>query len=122
MRAVIALIFLCVAFPAPAQVRDDSQKEQLKAQVEDLEARLKDVEGRLARIEKNTKSMPALGAVALPIEKQRWRGLSKSMSREQVRQLLGEPLRVEGGAFEYWYYGRGSVTFYKNVVNSWREP
>jgi hypothetical protein len=52
-----------------------------------------------------------------------WRQLTRGMSRAQVRKLLGEPARIDGGPFENWYYSsRARVTFYNGAVDSWREP
>ncbi len=52
-----------------------------------------------------------------------WRQLKKSMSEEQVRALLGEPLKIDGGAFAFWQYRNGgTVTFYDDKVYSWEEP
>ncbi len=58
-----------------------------------------------------------------------WRRLRKGISREQVRECLGEPLKINGGDFETWYYGQtvsifgtSTVRFYNNVLDSWVEP
>ncbi len=58
-----------------------------------------------------------------------WRQITKGLSRDQVRSVLGEPRKIQGGDFEYWYYGSGSylgapssVTFYESKVDSWCEP
>ena len=52
-----------------------------------------------------------------------WRQLRKSMSEEQVRALLGEPLKVDGGTLAFWHYkSGGKVTFYQDRVDSWEEP
>lgn len=58
-----------------------------------------------------------------------WRQIAKGLSRDQVRSVLGEPRKIQGGDFEYWYYGSGSylgapssVTFYESKVDSWCEP
>jgi uncharacterized membrane protein YebE (DUF533 family) len=52
-----------------------------------------------------------------------WRQLKKSMSEEQVRVLLGEPVKIDGGAFAFWQYRNGgTVTFYDDKVYSWEEP
>ena len=58
-----------------------------------------------------------------------WRQISKGLTREQVRSILGEPRKIEGGSFESWFYGSGSymgapssVSFYLNGVYSWSEP
>lgn len=52
-----------------------------------------------------------------------WRQLKKNMSEEQVRALLGEPAKVDGGTFAFWHYrSGGSVTFYNDRLDSWTEP
>ena len=58
-----------------------------------------------------------------------WRQITKGLSRDQVRSVLGEPRKIEGGIFESWFYGGGSymgapssVSFYLNGVYSWAEP
>lgn len=52
-----------------------------------------------------------------------WRQLKKNMSEEQVRALLGEPAKVNGGTFAFWHYRNGgAVTFYNDKLDSWTEP
>jgi uncharacterized membrane protein YebE (DUF533 family) len=52
-----------------------------------------------------------------------WRQLKKNMSEEQVRALLGEPAKVDGGTFAFWHYRNGgTVTFYNDKLDSWTEP
>lgn len=57
----------------------------------------------------------------------RWRQLKLGMSKEEVRQLLGEPESVtESGAIKVWYYGtmrQGEVDFDESDnVSFWSEP
>lgn len=60
----------------------------------------------------------------LPPEVEKWRQLSKGMSREQVRSILGEPRRVEAisGYFEKWGYDRDPMTAYVTFGTSGRFP
>lgn len=52
-----------------------------------------------------------------------WRQLRKDMSQSDVRSLLGEPSRIQGGSFTFWNYSSGgAVTFYEGKVYSWNEP
>ena len=55
-----------------------------------------------------------------------WRQLRIGLSRQDVRSILGEPGRIEGGSFEYWYYGneryKSRVVFYNSYLRSWDEP
>lgn len=45
------------------------------------------------------------------------------MTTDEVRNLLGEPQSVDGGIFTTWKYPNdGTVYFYKEKVDRWREP
>lgn len=75
------------------------------------------------RIGQKTVSLPPTGLSS-------WRRITKDLSREQVRAILGEPRKIEGGIIEYWFYGQSdsfgapsSVEFgYNGTVIGWREP
>ena len=60
----------------------------------------------------------------VPPEVEKWRQLSKGMSRAQVRSILGEPRRVEAisGYFEKWGYDRDPMTAYVTFGTSGRFP
>ena len=60
----------------------------------------------------------------VPPEVEKWRQLSKGMSRAQVRAILGEPRRVEAisGYFEKWGYDRDPMTAYVTFGTSGRFP
>jgi outer membrane protein assembly factor BamE (lipoprotein component of BamABCDE complex) len=52
-----------------------------------------------------------------------WRKLTKDMSTSDVKKILGEPHRVDGGTFTHWYYqNHGGVIFYEGKVDRWMEP
>jgi hypothetical protein len=45
------------------------------------------------------------------------------MSMEDVRSLLGEPEKIDGGSVAFWYYPRsGEVMFVSGKLTSWKEP
>jgi hypothetical protein len=71
-------------------------------------------------------SEPQSTATTAPSAKDRsqWRKLRRRMSKDEVRNLLGEPDRISVSRFyESWYYGGGSVTFDgKGRVDLWSEP
>src|SRR6516164_1347022 len=56
-------------------------------------------------------------------DRSQWRKLQRRMSKDDVRKLLGEPMRVSVSKFsEVWDYAGGSVTFDgKGHVDSWSE-
>ncbi len=40
-----------------------------------------------------------------------------------MREILGEPKRIEGGFIEDWYYqNEGKVEFLQGGLNRWSEP
>lgn len=52
-----------------------------------------------------------------------WRQLSTVMTPGDIRRLLGEPIRINGGDIATWHYqNRGYVTFMNNRLYSWSEP
>lgn len=52
-----------------------------------------------------------------------WRKLHRKMSKDEVKNLLGDPETVSVSRFaEVWYYLRGSVTFNgKGHLDMWTE-
>jgi outer membrane protein assembly factor BamE (lipoprotein component of BamABCDE complex) len=55
-------------------------------------------------------------------------GLQKGMTKQQVRELMGEPKKIEaytmlGEDWLYGYQGSGEIHFSpKGVLESWKEP
>jgi hypothetical protein len=58
-----------------------------------------------------------------PKDKSQWRQLQRHMSKDDVRNRLGDPMRVSVSRFyELWYYPGGDVTFDgKGHLDSWSE-
>ena len=45
------------------------------------------------------------------------------MGYEEVKRLLGEPSRVDGGGLTVWYYPNSSQVMYMHdKLAEWREP
>jgi hypothetical protein len=55
-----------------------------------------------------------------------WRKLARGMSPDRVREILGEPGKIdEGSALTFWYWGYpagGEVRFSSGKVEGWSEP
>jgi len=55
-----------------------------------------------------------------------WRQITKGMTRQQIRALLGEPLKINATGLEEWYYSDDElgafVWFNSQGVCGWREP
>jgi hypothetical protein len=94
----------------------------------ETDRRISSLEARITKLEEATKSSPrkALPPIATGNWKdlQNWRRLRKGMSHSQVRALLGEPEKIEGGYFTIWYWGQMSANVYftDSGLYSWSEP
>jgi hypothetical protein len=52
-----------------------------------------------------------------------WRRLTTDMGYSDVRKLLGEPTRVDGGQLAHWHYPNGGQVFFTfGKVERWQEP
>ncbi len=56
-----------------------------------------------------------------------WRLLSVGYDYQEVRELLGEPVRIKKGGMEFWYYSdqglKGPyIKFLFRKVNDWQAP
>jgi outer membrane protein assembly factor BamE (lipoprotein component of BamABCDE complex) len=92
-----------------------------------LEKDVKALELRISKLESLLQSSQQSQGVELNDQRWRsisnWRRLSVGMSTNDVRQILGEPIRVSGGSIERWQYERrGEVVFLRGALDSWREP
>jgi cytoskeletal protein RodZ len=75
------------------------------------------------QLAKTSQSKPTANQQKQSSDLSSWRQLKKNMSEEQVRALLGEPTKVDGGTFAFWHYrSGGTVTFYNDRLDSWTEP
>ena len=52
-----------------------------------------------------------------------WQQLKTGLRPDEVRSILGEPGRVNGGDVAFWYYANGGmVTFMQDKLYGWVEP
>ena len=54
--------------------------------------------------------------------KANWRALRRGMTEVEVKALLGEPLKVQGGYITYWYYQNARVAIVNEKLDGWEEP
>lgn len=116
---VVSCLFLYLSVDLSCQTSEQIQK---------LEEKIKSLEKRIEILEKMINLKPSLPE---PNEtkwknKSNWRELKIGMDFDQVRKLLGEPFKISGGAFTYWYYDKREylayVVFYNGIIHSWKEP
>lgn len=100
---------------------DSDRITQLEKEVQDLKHRLTQLEAPPSS--STTRQKPVVASSGDWKILANWRSLKKGMSYEEVRALLGEPARIQGGDMTYWFYpSQSGVTFYKDKLDFWTEP
>lgn len=115
---IIGFLSLFIAFNSYA---DDSDRiDQLEKEVHELKLRISKLESLLINPGAAQEFVtPGDGWKSIA----NWRKLTTGMAPSDVRKILGEPQRVDGGKLAFWHYQNdGVVSFYEGKVDSWREP
>ena len=122
MKTAIALLLCSLAFQVNAQSGATDERIRL------LEAQILQLNGRVAALEGMLNQAKASQQPIVTGEgwksRANWRKLRKGMSEDEVRALLGEPERLNGGSFSRWKYpSYEEVVFHMNRgVYQWTEP
>ena len=122
MKTALALLLCSLAFQVNAQSgATDERIKLLEAQILQLNGRVAALEGMLNQAKAN--QQPIVTGEGWK-SRANWRKLKKGMSEDDVRALLGEPERLNGGHFARWKYpSYGEVVFEGNRgVFQWTEP
>ena len=111
---------LFLSFTLNSFASDGERITQLEKEVRELKQRLTKLEAPQNASVNQQKSIPSSeGWKSLAS----WRSLKNGMSYDEVRSILGEPTRIEGGTLARWYYSnRADVTFFNDKVENWSEP
>ena len=115
------LLAVAIAAASFSSFANDSERiNQLENQVQELKQRLQKLESLQQSPSNQQKPITSTqGWKSLA----NWRGLKNGMSYNNVRGLLGEPERIDGGTIALWHYPNlGNVLFTNDKVTSWREP
>ena len=116
--ASAGVLSLLLAANAPAQ--DSERITALEKEVQELKMRLSRLEASPDASEKKPPPAAPSGDVA---SLSNWKKLKTDMTTSQVRAILGEPIRIDGGAFVSWHYRNGGqVRFVTGRVERWSEP
>lgn len=129
MRAVsivaLAAVISAVMLPAAAHSQGTSS-EVLVRKVDSLQLMVSELESRIAALEnlvRVTPRGPVVDAAPNARDIGSWRRLSENMTMDDVRSLLGEPEKIDGGSMAVWYYPRGGeVIFMFGRLSRWSEP
>jgi HD superfamily phosphodiesterase len=116
--ALVTLFLMAIIGARP------SQQNTLEARVTDLERRVALLEGQKGSVPATRTVQPSSNRGFEDIEN--WRRLKTGMTPSQVRAILGEPRRINGGYVSTWNYSNNithsHVTFVDDELSSWTEP
>ena len=118
---VVASLFLVQPLAAQATADELSALRQKNAE---LEKKVNDLEAMLKQCTEASKNKFSEDQGYQ--NKKNWRTLEPGMNEEQVKKLLGDPLKVIKGVKTLWYYPNiygGYVSFdEKGRLTGWNEP
>ena len=114
----IGLLSLAVSFNSNAH--DSDELDELEKEMQEIKHRLSELKSLLNNPRNDQKAaISAEGWKSVT----NWRKLTVGMDTSDVRQILGEPQRINGGKSTRWYYQNGGIiTFWEGTVDHWREP
>jgi hypothetical protein len=111
----ILTLYLVLGTSSPLWAQDQDATLFLLEKVAELESRIEQLES------------PSSGVSSVAPSLRSWRQLQRGMSYEQVRTLLGEPMKIDGGYATHWYYSASGilgprVDFLNDRASGWVEP
>jgi hypothetical protein len=116
--AIIGFLSLAVAFNAYAN--DNYRIDQLEKELQETKLRLSKLESLISDPSK-AQELATSGEGWKSV--MNWRKLTTEMNANDVRKILGEPHRVDGGTVATWYYKNGGVVvFFDGKASRWMEP
>jgi hypothetical protein len=122
VRILGVLIFLSL-FVHPLHAQDD-ETLLLQQKIDALELRIKQLETQL-RESMEFQKMLETGEFGWQ-NRNNWRKLEIGMPEDEVRSILGDPIKVIKGSKTLWYYPsiyKGFVSFDQNGdLTGWNEP
>jgi hypothetical protein len=111
-RPIGVALLMVVASTAHAQ--DADRIDQLERRIEAIEAQLSELTSSQVQRFKTGEGWKSLS---------NWRSLRRGMRPIEVREILGDAHRIDGGYFTRWHYKNGGVVVFANEeVNEWTEP
>ena len=116
--AIIGFLSLAVAFSA--HENDSDRIDKLEKELQETQLRLSKLESLLSN-PSNGQELVTSGEGWKSVAN--WRKLTTDMSASDVRKILGEPYRIDGGGVARWYYKNGGVVvFFDGKAGQWSEP
>ena len=120
VKKIILIGFLSLAVAFNAYAHDIDRIDQLEKELQETKLRLSKLESLLSNPSNAQESVTSGEGWKSVMN---WRKLTNDMSTSDVRKILGEPQRLDGGIVAHWYYQNGgSLTFFEGKVQRWIEP
>jgi len=120
VKAIIIIVLLSFMTASNLYAKDSDRIDQLEKEIQELDLRISKLESLLNTTSSAQEIIPSNeGWKSIS----NWRKLSTGMDTSDVRKILGEPERLDGGMFATWHYGNGGmVIFREGEVDRWQEP
>jgi hypothetical protein len=120
IKTITIIVFLSLGIAFNSYADDSDRIDQLEKEVQELKVRISKIESLLSNpnaAQEVVTSSEGYKSIA------NWRKLTTDMGYSDVRKILGEPQRVDGGSIAEWYYPNGgTVIFLRDKAWKWREP
>ena len=120
IKTIIIVGLLSLATACNASVQDSARIVQLEKEIQELKLRVSKLEAVLSSSSSHQEIAPSSeGWKSIA----NWRMLSTDMGPSDVKKILGEPYRLDGGNVATWHYQNdGEVVFISGKVFRWTEP
>lgn len=123
VRTISLIGFLSLAFAFNANAHDGDRVAQMEREIQEIKLRLSKLESLLSNPSNPSNAQEPVASDDGWKSVMNWRKLYKDMSPSDVRKILGEPHRVDGGSLASWHYQNGGrIVFYEGKVDHWNEP
>ena len=129
-RLVLKLLTLIVCCLGASYSFADSNLGASEEGIKELAATVSALEKRVSALEESSAQKPAVSENSKTElgwkSKSNWRLLKKDMTKMQVKNLLGDPDKIDvSGPFENWHWNGLSgpkISFYHEKLDEWDEP
>ncbi len=120
VKKIIIIGFLSLAVTVNSYAHDSDRIGQQENEIQEIKLRLSKIESLLGSPSNAQQSVTSRDGWKSVMN---WRKLTEGMSTSDVRNILGEPHRLDGGTVANWYYQNdGRITFFQGKVSRWTEP